>query len=66
MFNGKVEWFDQRKGYGFIDGSDGRNAFVHYSDILTNGYKTLETGQSVSYNVELTEKGLKAINVIIV
>lgn len=65
MFSGKVEWFDQKKGYGFIAGSDGRNAFVHYSDILTEGYKTLETGQSVSYDVEQTRKGPKAIKVLI-
>ena len=65
MFTGKVEWFDQKKGYGFIAGSDGKNAFVHYSDILTDGYKVLETGQSVSYDVEQTEKGPKAINVVI-
>ncbi|MBE5980348.1 MAG: cold-shock protein [Paenibacillaceae bacterium] len=65
MFTGKVEWFDQKKGYGFIAGSDGKNAFVHYSDILTDGYKALETGQSVSYDVEQTRKGPKSINVVI-
>ena len=53
------------KGYGFIAGSDGKNAFVHYSGILVDGYKTLETGQSVSYDVEQAEKGPKAINVVI-
>ena len=65
MFTGKVEWFDQKKGYGFIAGSDGRNVFVHYSDILTEGYKNLKTGQNVSYDVEQTRKGPKAINVVI-
>lgn len=65
MFTGKVEWFDQKKGYGFIAGSDGKNVFVHYSNILDNRYKTLEAGQSVSYDVEQTRKGLKAINIMI-
>jgi CspA family cold shock protein len=65
MFIGKVEWFDQKKGYGFIAGSDGKNVFVHYSNVLVDGYKVLEAGQSVSYDVEQTEKGPKAINVVI-
>lgn len=65
MFTGKVEWFDQKKGYGFIAGPDGKNVFVHYSNILADGYKTLEAGQSVSYDVEQTGKGPKAINIMI-
>lgn len=65
MFTGKVEWFNQKKGYGFIAGSDGKNVFVHYSNILADGYKTLEAGQSVSYDVEQTGKGPKAINIMI-
>ncbi len=60
MFTGKVEWFDQKMGCGFIAGSDGRNAFVHYSNILTDGYKNLETGQSASYDVEEAGKGPNA------
>ncbi|EXG87938.1 cold-shock DNA-binding protein family [Clostridium sp. ASBs410] len=65
MFTGKVEWFDPRKGYGFIAGSDGKNVFVHYSNVLVDGYKTLEAGQGVGYDVEQTGKGPKAINVVI-
>lgn len=52
MYSGKVKWFDSKKGYGFIAGADGRDAFVHYSNICMKGYKTLEEGQQVAYDVE--------------
>lgn len=65
MNTGIVEWFDAKKGYGFITGQDGKNVFVHYSNILADGYKTLEVGQKVSYDIEPSEKGCKAINVMI-
>lgn len=49
--NGKIKWFNNRKGYGFISGEDGNEVFVHYSGINGEGYKTLATGQEVSYDV---------------
>jgi len=61
---GKVKWFSNSKGYGFIEQPDGDDAFVHYSDILgQEGYKTLEEGQPVRYELEEGGKGPKAINV---
>lgn len=64
MQQGTVKWFDPVKGYGFIASYDGADVFVHHSNILMKGFRFLETGQKVSYQVESTEKGNKAINVI--
>lgn len=64
MEKGFVKWFDSKKGYGFIAGEDGVDIFVHQSDILMNGFRLLEAGQKVSYHVEPTEKGNKAVNVV--
>ena len=63
MASGTVKWFDDDKGYGFIEQEDGEDAFVHYSEISGEGYKSLEEGQSVEFDVEEGEKGPKAINV---
>jgi len=63
MASGTVKWFDDDKGYGFIEQEDGEDAFVHYSEISGEGYKSLEEGQSVEFDVEAGEKGPKAINV---
>ena len=60
---GKIKWFNNEKGYGFIDVSDGEDIFVHYSAIKQDGYKTLSEGQIVEYELIETEKGLQAINV---
>ena len=60
---GKIKWFNNEKGYGFIDFSDGEDIFVHYSAIKQDGYKTLSEGQIVEYELIETEKGLQAINV---
>lgn len=60
---GTVKWFNVTKGYGFISGEDGKDSFVHQSNILMNGVRALEAGQMVSYDVENCEKGLNAINV---
>lgn len=60
---GKVKWFDNEKGYGFISGEDGKDAFVHYSAINGKGFKTLEEGQKVEYEVVEREKGIQAVNV---
>lgn len=64
MSQGKVKWFNARKGYGFIAGEDGQDIFVHYASISSEGYKTLNEGQDVSYDVVKGEKGLRAENVV--
>lgn len=63
MQSGIVKWFDPVKGYGFIAGDDGKDAFVHQSNILMRGFRILESGQRVSYRTEQTEKGNNAVNV---
>lgn len=65
MQHGIVKWFDPVKGYGFITGDDGNDVFVHQSNILMKGFRFLEIGQRVDYQVEPTEKGNKAINVVV-
>ena len=61
--NGKVKWFNNEKGYGFIDYIDNEDIFVHYSAIKQDGYKTLSEGQLVNFDLIETPKGLQAINV---
>ena len=63
MKSGKIKWFNNEKGYGFIDGENGEDIFVHYSAIKQDGYKSLSEGQIVEYELLETEKGLQAINV---
>ena len=60
---GNVKWFNNDKGYGFIEYLDGEDIFVHYSQIVMDGYKTLKEGQFVSFNLVETPKGLQAKNV---
>ena len=62
--NGRVNWFNNEKGYGFIDHAAGEDIFVHYSAIKQDGYKTLSEGQAVNFDLIETPKGLQAINVI--
>jgi CspA family cold shock protein len=64
MSDGKVKWFNPRKGYGFIAAEDGRDIFVHYSSISGDGYKTLVEGDSVTFDVVEGDKGLRAENVV--
>ena len=64
MSQGKVKWFNARKGYGFIAGEDGQDIFVHYASISSDGYNTLNEGQDVTYDVVKGEKGLRAENVV--
>ena len=63
MTQGKVKWFNERKGFGFITAEDGNNVFVHFSAIQDSGFKTLQEGQSVSFDVQNGPKGLSAANV---
>ena len=64
MLNGTVKFFNVDKGFGFIAGQDGVNVFVHFSNIQAEGFKTLNEGQTVSYDVQETSRGLQAINVV--
>lgn len=61
---GKVKWFNNEKGYGFIEYKDQEDIFVHYSSILSQGYKTLVEGQYVEFELVETDKGLQAKNVV--
>ena len=63
MASGKVKWFNDSKGFGFITCDDGQDVFVHYGDIAGEGFRSLEEGQAVEFDVNQTEKGLKAANV---
>jgi len=64
MSEGTVKWFNPKKGYGFIGTADGRDVFVHYSSIAGDGFKTLEEGDTVSFDIVEGEKGLRATNVV--
>lgn len=60
---GKVKWFNNKKGFGFITDESGKDIFVHYSGIVAEGYKTLKAEQEVSFDVQETDKGAQAVNV---
>ncbi|MFW6060616.1 MAG: cold-shock protein [Phycisphaeraceae bacterium] len=60
---GQVKWFDPKKGYGFIIGPEGRDVFVHYSQIQGDGFRSLKDGETVDYEVIEGEKGLQARSV---
>lgn len=64
MAMGKVKWFSNQKGYGFITSESGGDVFVHHSSIQMDGYKTLEEGQEVEFEVQQGPKGDKAANVV--
>lgn len=63
MQSGKVKWFNDAKGYGFIETNEGKDIFVHYSAIMKEGFKTLAEGQEVSFEVVDGAKGPQASNV---
>ena len=64
MASGKVKWFDAKKGYGFIEQASGEDVFVHYSNIAGSGFRTLEDGDEVTFDVVQGAKGLQAQNVV--
>jgi CspA family cold shock protein len=63
MPEGKVKWFNEGKGFGFIENSEGGDVFVHFSAIQASGFKTLQEGASVSFEIENGPKGPSAVNV---
>ncbi len=66
MNKGTVKWFNAKKGFGFITNSEtGEDVFVHYSGIVSDGYKTLDEGQNVSFDIEQGAKGAQAVNVTV-
>jgi len=64
MATGKVKWFNEQKGYGFISRDDGDDVFVHFSEINAAGFKTLAENQEVSFEIKEGPKGLQASNVV--
>jgi CspA family cold shock protein len=64
MPKGKVKWFSDRKGYGFITTEDGKDIFVHHSAIIGEGYKTLSEGQAVEFEINQGPKGEQAVKVV--
>ena len=63
METGKVKWFNNGKGYGFISREGGEDLFVHFKSIVSDGYKSLKEGDAVQFDVEQGAKGLQAVNV---
>ena len=66
MAKGNVKWFNDRKGYGFIEQEDGSDVFVHHSGINGDGFKSLREGDQVTFDVEQGKKGPAAVNVTVV
>ena len=64
MAQGTVKWFSEKKGYGFITEEDGRDVFVHYSSIDMPGFKTLAEGEQVNFEIEESDRGPMAKNVM--
>ncbi len=66
MAIGTVKWFNDKKGYGFIEQDNGPDVFVHHSGINADGFKSLDEGASVDFEIEQGEKGPAAVNVIVI
>ena len=64
MLEGKVKWFNDKKGFGFIESEEHGDVFVHFSAIESEGFKSLSDGQEVSFEVEKGQKGLQAVKVV--
>ena len=64
MATGKVKWFNNQKGYGFITPESGNDVFVHHSAIQGDGYKSLDEGQAVEFDIQQGPKGEQAVNVV--
>ena len=64
MNNGTVTWFNADKGFGFITGEDGNDVFAHFSAIQSDGFKTLDEGQAVTFDTEEGPRGLQATNIV--
>jgi cold shock protein len=62
--NGTVKWFSQEKGYGFITGEDGKDVFVHHTSIQGQGFRTLDDGERVEFEIVEEPRGVKAVNVV--
>lgn len=65
MNNGTVKWFNAEKGFGFIEREEGSDVFVHFSGIAGEGYKTLEEGQKVDFDITEGQRGEQATNVVV-
>ena len=63
MSQGTVKWFNDTKGYGFIQGEDGQDVFVHQTEVQTEGFRSLKEGQKVEFDITQGDKGAKAVNV---
>ena len=63
MANGTVKWFNATKGFGFISSEDGQDLFAHFSAIQSDGFKTLDEGQKVEFDVEEGQRGPQAVNI---
>ena len=66
MANGTVKWFNDKKGFGFIEREDGPDVFVHHSAINSSGFKSLKEGDKVTFDIEQGQKGPSAANVIVI
>jgi len=66
MATGTVKWFNNKKGFGFIEQEDGPDVFVHFSGIKSSGFKSLEEGDRVTFDIEQGQKGPSAVNVAVV
>ncbi|MFS0576334.1 cold shock domain-containing protein [Sporosarcina sp. 179-K 3D1 HS] len=64
MYQGKVKWFSNEKGYGFIEADDGEDVFVHFTGIVSEGFRTLDEGQTVSFEIIEGNRGPQAANVL--
>ena len=65
MSKGTVKWFNSQKGYGFITGEDGKDVFLHFSGLAMEGFKTVEEGAAVEFDLTEGQKGPQAINVVV-